>query len=116
MKRLRYIRTGLSILMSAALVVTGLPVNFGDSAPIRVEAASEKISYAVEGGNIYFDKSTGFITGADKSITAANIPSEIDGVAVKGIGTWAFYEDHNLTSVTLPESITERERFTVLMR
>ncbi len=110
MKRLRYIRTGLSILMSAALVVTGLPANFGDSAPIRVEAASEKISYAVEGGNIYFDKSTGFITGADKSITAANIPSEIDGVAVKGIGTWAFYEDHNLTSVTLPESITEFEK------
>ena len=38
------------------------------------------ISYAVEGGNIYFDPETGTITDCDTSVTRADIPGEIQGV------------------------------------
>ena len=64
------------------------------------------VTYAVTGGSITFDKSTGTITDCDTSVTAANIPSKIDGVAVTGIGARAFYQCTSLTSVTIPNSVT----------
>ncbi len=72
-----------------------------------VSAYSETdIAYPVEGGNIYFDKETGTITDCDFSVTKADIPSEIDGVAVTCIGSCAFYNCTELMSVKLPESVT----------
>ena len=44
------------------------------------------VAYAVERGNIYFDKAKGTITDCDESVTKASIPAEIDGVAVTSIG------------------------------
>lgn len=64
------------------------------------------IAYAVEGGNIYFDKGSGKITGCDESVTSANIPSEINGAKVTAIGDFSFYALPNLTSVIMPNSIT----------
>ncbi len=61
--------------------------------------------YAVAGGNIKFDASTGMVTRADKDITEAVIPEKIDGVEVKGIGTWAFYECHDLKKIVLPDTV-----------
>ncbi len=45
------------------------------------------------------------ITGADKSLTSVEIPSIIDGVPVREIGTDAFRDCTNLQSVTLPVTI-----------
>lgn len=50
MKRLKYLRTSLSIMLSAAVIVTGLPAGFAISAPVRVEAASEKLVMQLRGG------------------------------------------------------------------
>ncbi|MBQ9348030.1 MAG: leucine-rich repeat protein, partial [Oscillibacter sp.] len=63
------------------------------------------VSYAVEGGSITFDKSTGTITKAEQTITAAEIPASIEGVAVKAIGKEAFYKCSSLSSVSLPEGM-----------
>ena len=49
------------------------------------------ITYAVNGGNIYFDKSTGAITSCDTSVISAIIPDTINGVKVTFIGGRAFY-------------------------
>ena len=92
----------LSLFLALALLCSLLPVG-----TVSVNASSETdIAYPVEGGNIYFDKETGTITDCDSSVTSADIPAEIDGVAVTTIGDSAFYCRSTLTSVTIPDSIT----------
>ena len=92
----------LSILLFAALVIGLLPQSI-----LSVSAySSTDIAYAVEGGNIYFDAATGTITDCDDTVTAADIPTEIDGVAVTSIGASAFESCTMLESTTIPESVT----------
>ncbi len=67
--------------------------------------ATGEFSYAVEGGNIYYD-STGTITDCDYTVTSAVIPSVIDGVEITSIGDYAFRNNNNLTSITIPEGVT----------
>ena len=47
-------------------------------APTVAFAANDDnlVTYKVEGGNIYFDTSTGTVTKSDKSVTTANIPTQ----------------------------------------
>ena len=63
-------------------------------------------TYPVTGGNLYFDSKTGVITGCDKNVTEAVIPSEIGGVPVTRIGKEAFWVCKSLTSVTVPYGVT----------
>ena len=78
-----------------------------DNAPLTSANKRYNIcKYAVTGGNITFDKATGEITDCDTSVTAANIPSKIDGVAVTSIKWFAFYNCTNLTSVTIQSGVT----------
>lgn len=65
-------------------------------------SAASQVTYAVKGGKIYFDKSTGSVTGADKNITEAKIPKKISKVTVKGIEKAAFKNCSKLKKVTLP--------------
>ena len=69
-------------------------------------AASSDIKYEVEGGYIYFNESTGAITGCDKTVTKAVIPSEINGVSVTSIANRAFYGCTSLTNIVIPDSVT----------
>lgn len=78
--------------------------------PVPVEADTSNISesditYQVEGGNIYFDKTTATITGCDQTVTVADIPAKISDVDVKSIGNRAFDSCTNLTSVIIPNGI-----------
>lgn len=68
--------------------------------------AEDRVDYAVTGGNIRFDKSTGTVTGCGKSVTEASIPNKIENVSVTSIGTGAFECCYSLTSVTIPDSVT----------
>ena len=68
-------------------------------------SAGSQVSYAVKGGKLYFDKSSGIITGADKNITEAKIPKKISKVLVKGIGKEAFKNCTKLKKVTLPSKL-----------
>ncbi|MGN1306138.1 MAG: leucine-rich repeat protein [Faecousia sp.] len=70
------------------------------------EPPQDEIIYPVEGGSLYFRRSTGEIYDCDESVTAADIPAEIEGVAVRSISDEAFAECAGLTSVTIPESVT----------
>ena len=91
----------LSILLLAALVIGLLP-----QGTLSVNAYSDTdIAYPVEGGNLYFDKETGTITDCDESVAKADIPAQIEGVAVTSIGHSAFRGCDNLTSVIIPDSV-----------
>ncbi|MBE6985669.1 MAG: leucine-rich repeat domain-containing protein, partial [Ruminococcaceae bacterium] len=91
-----------AMLLCFAVLLSLLPIG-----TLQASAYSETdIAYPVEGGNIYFGKDLGIITGADETITSADIPAEIDGVAVTRIGDNAFYGCDSLTSVTIPDSVT----------
>ena len=65
------------------------------------------VSYPVDGGNLYFQMSTGEILCADDTVSNVIIPAEINGVAVTGIHKDAFYGCYNLTNVTIPNSVTD---------
>ena len=47
----------------------------------------------------------------DKTVKTINIPNKIGGVAVKGIGYEAFKDCSKLTSVTIPDGVTEIDMF-----
>lgn len=81
-------------------------------APTVAFAANDDniVTYDVEGGNIYFDTSTGTVTKSDKSVTTANIPAQIANTNVKHIGMWSFQENTDLVSVQLPSSILSIEQ------
>ena len=60
----------------------------------------------IDGGMLYFDPFTGYLTGADTRMTEATIPEEIDGIRVIGIEDYTFAECSYLTSATIPEGVT----------
>ena len=75
-------------------------------AVLCVSASAETVSYAVEGGNLYFDTGTGAITKCDSSVISADIPSRIGGVSVTSIGDSAFLGCYGMTSINIPDSVT----------
>lgn len=64
------------------------------------------VTYAVTGGNVYFDPDTGTIRGCDAAVTQADIPARIDGVDVTAISDGAFSGCAALTAVTIPQGVT----------
>ena len=88
------------LLLTLALICSVFPAMTLTS----VAYSETDIAYPVEGGNIYFDKETGTITDCDFSVTKADIPSEIDGVAVTSIGAFAFYGSA-ITGIEIPDSV-----------
>ncbi len=96
MKRL----TSLPLILCLVLLL--LP------ATLAVAAESDLVPYAVEGGNIYFDPTTGTVVSCDETVTRAVIPSQIGGVAVKALrqsSFWLLSETPVLESVVLPDSL-----------
>lgn len=104
----------ISVLLCAFLVTTGIntvcaateSITEYTKTDLTAMADSEGTPYAVIGGNIYYCPDTGTITGADKTITEANIPENIDGVEIAAIGDYAFANCSNLTNVTIPNGVT----------
>lgn len=95
-KRLISCMMAMIVVLTMVLSVPGL----------KIEAADTEITYAVTGGNITFDMSTGTITDCDESVTEAVIPDTIGRVLVEEVGVRAFGSCINLRSVELPDSVT----------
>lgn len=89
----------ISLFLAIALLAGVLPAGL-----LSASASDEAIAYPVEGGNIYFYEGT--ITDSDETVTRADIPAEINGIAVTQIGDWAFADRAKLAAVTIPDSVT----------
>lgn len=76
---------------------------------MTISAAAANVWYTVDGvvgGQIKFNKDTGYVWGLENTVTTANIPSTIDGSAVTGIAQNSLYSSNKLTHVTIPASVT----------
>ena len=73
---------------------------------ITPTAHAATYEYPVDGGNLYFDPTTGTIIDCDSSVYNAVIPNEIYGVPVTEIKTGAFQLCTRLIKVTIPSSVT----------
>ena len=64
------------------------------------------VAYAVEGGNIYFDSTSGTIVGCDDTVTTLTIPEEIAGVRVQAASNYVFIKLPELKQVVIPKTLT----------
>ncbi len=98
----------LAILLTCTMI-------FGAGAFVPLNQTNESFSLtasAEEGtyGNLVYYNNGEYIeiTGCDdKSVEIVDIPAEIDGLPVKGIFVGAFSQFPNLTTVRIPDSVTE---------
>ena len=90
----------LSALLACCMMMGLFPTT-----ALATDAESD-IAYAVTGGNIYFDATTGTITDCDESVTEADIPDTIQGVKVEYIGDGAFIYCSQLVVVTIPSTVS----------
>ena len=95
----------LCLCLALVLLCSALPI-----APVAAlydcDFDNHDVTYPVEGGQLYFDKDIGAIIFCDRTVTSVDIPAEIDGVPVTKIIQRSFHGCENLTSVTIPETVT----------
>ena len=65
------------------------------------------VAYPVEGGYIYFNKTTGAITDATAYVTSVNIPEYIQNIKVTEIGDYAFDDCRGLKNIKIPNTVTK---------
>ena len=91
----------LSILLAAALLIGLVPTLLLPAAAAGY--TSGDFTYKLN------DDGSAIITQYSGSAAALTIPSSLDGHTVKQIGTYAFGKNTTLTSVSIPETVTELE-------
>jgi len=97
------LKSAKRVLSLLLVLLTVVPMTVSLVVPA---SAAEIVKYAVEGGYIYFDPSTGEITGCDPDVTLAHIPSKIKGVSVTSVGDRAFENCFFLSSIVIPYGVT----------
>lgn len=89
----------LSILLAAALLIGLVPTLLLPAA--AADYTSGDFTYKLN------DDGSAIITKYSGSAAALTIPSSLDGHTVKQIGSYAFGKNTTLTSVSIPETVTE---------
>lgn len=79
--------------------------SFSMQAETEVELSAAKGTYYEDLG-LWFDAETGTITDCDEGVVSVDIPEQIDGMDVTGIGDYAFAWCTYLETVTIPNSVT----------
>lgn len=70
-------------------------------------ASAEDTIYAANGGNLHFDKASGAIMAAEKTVVKVALPSEIKGSPVLSVAADAFADCEKLTSVKMSPGVTD---------
>ncbi len=97
----------LTVLVVFSAVTTSATASSGLLIPDRAGENSEYVSVeGIVGGMVLFDYDAGAIIDAERTVTVANIPSQINGVPVIEIGLNAFVSTDTLTKIVIPEGVT----------
>lgn len=72
-----------------------------------ITGATFTITVTAPSRDFTFDATTGTIKKYNGNDAVVNIPSEINGIPVETIGNAAFQDNTTITSVTIPDSVTE---------
>ncbi|MBR1529349.1 MAG: leucine-rich repeat protein [Oscillospiraceae bacterium] len=104
-----------AVLSALCMVCTAVPVlpELVQSTPVISASAEEEYTYEtyeIWSYKKYADHIEIYSAEDKENITEANIPAEIEGLPVKYIRSFAFTSCPNLTSVTLPDSLTTIEQ------
>ena len=100
----------LSALLAAVILLPACPAcpAEGESAPAGGEAAAPRTVTSGKWTLEVREDGTGKITGySGTSVTALEIPEELDGIPVTAIGDQAFDNSRKLETVRIPASVTE---------
>lgn len=102
MREKRTKRPGKKItgILLAILLIAGM-------LPLSATAEDSQVKFPIAGGTITFDKTSHDIIGSSGVSGELVIPQTIEGVPVDTIGRDAFHDNTALTSVKVPEGITE---------
>ena len=100
----------LAVLLLALSMLPSFPV-LPTTAAGSVACLTADVTYPVKGGALSFNPNTGMITSCSEYVTVVEIPSEIDGIPVTGIGEDAFANTYQLKRLTIPDSVIIIENF-----
>ncbi len=93
----------LGAALAAVLILQGIPAAAGETGnPSMSLSSSQRITYEVPGGKLYFEPDTGTIAWAEGNMTELTIPDKINGTTVKLIGRWKLSGLKNLKKINLP--------------
>lgn len=101
----------ISLLVAVCMMITMLPLSAvtafaaDTSTVLTADDGTYKYNYTVTGGNATITRFLGPVKPTS-SLYYVDIPAELDGRRVTGIGYHAFYECIPLKEVTIPESVT----------
>jgi len=94
LKLLKPSKTKFSVIFALAAMFAAGPT-----------AQAAQIEYPAGGGMLTFNTDTAAITGCEKSVSAAYIPEQINGITVRSVGDYAFTACDMLLEVRLPETV-----------
>lgn len=83
----------------AADVITGTDTG------VNAVVSGSAVDYPAEGGTVRINTATGVVTGYAGAVTKVDIPSAINGTAVRIIAGGAFKNCKSLAKITLPASV-----------
>lgn len=103
MKSLKRIIAGVTagVMVLGAAALPEMPFDFSGIASVSAEAVTGTygdLTYEIVDGEV-------IITGCDRSSFSINIPSEIEGYPVTGIGDQAFHFFYKLEKIIIPETV-----------